>query len=1134
MKITDFKTYEKNTFRNIQCYMEIKKKILSDKGRIRLVGQNHYEMLTKDGIYKFFIADNADEKLICDNIRQGKNNIAQAIMTSNDSNVFFLHVVFFHNTTHEGKWNIVLSDTVKNKINEKKLTRKGRIWEDEIKENFCLFDGNNFCFAYTIGKYDFSDENVNEKIPVQTGNYIESDNKKDFEKNNEEYINIKNTSINEDIKNIKIYGRDYSLLIRMQGSEGKEFLYAEKIDIHNNNIPSMILGIGELTFKDNETFISERVKKELEINSGYLDLWEQYTQLEGDFLLKKARAVGTFTIDKKNINRCSEGIIILPRGLSSKGRSLITNGDYLMFSEEEPIYIQDENMTWSEYKEYERNLRATNLPKKASQIMRIVRIDKDNYIVLDSKENDEVPNGIISLSIYGNLKQITRRETARELILNGESANPALGLIIEGKTQEGLIQLKNIKKIEALTAFVKNKIFKNEPTIAQRKAIEIALNTPDIAIIQGPPGTGKTTVITAIIERLNEIADKRRDNKGQVLVTSFQHDAVRNVIERLSINSLPTIKFGKKEKDDISMEKAIEDWCAIYSKKIKEKNPSIQLTLEEKELARLFNFYLVSPSDTNAIAFLSYAKKISLNNEIYFEIEKLIEEINIRNEEYSNNLIWKIHRIRTTKEAFKDDGAEAADTLLFDLEDIMDLDIDDNKFIFKILNQAADCTDSEPSQELLKNLSKIKRALLTKCLPKPSYKIEKPMDEILNIYRKLQKSLKKPKNELDEILFNLLNELENNTSEVEDSIASYNFVYAATTQQSEGNDIKRAKNIELNEHPTYDTVIIDEAARVNPGDLMIPMAQARRRIIFVGDHRQLPHIYDEEIFESMQQNDSSIDKNIVKISMFQYLMKKASELSKLDNIQRVITLDAQYRMHPLLGNFVSENFYDLYGEHFSSPRPASDFEQLLFDKPLVWIDLPSDCGKEEKKGTSRIRMCEADYIVDKVKGYIDSKEGKELSYGIITFYSAQVNLIQKKLGDLANRVRVGSVDAFQGMEFDVIFLSIVRSHKKEPIVDLELLNTNSSDLSEDDKIYNEYNNYKQKVGLSNYGFLTSENRLCVALSRQKKLLIVVGDSSIFYKGKWGNIAEKCVPGMKHLYELCKKEGIVINGKAESN
>ncbi len=44
----------------------------------------------------------------------------------------------------------------------------------------------------------------------------------------------------------------------------------------------------------------------------------------------------------------------------------------------------------------------------------------------------------------------------------------------------------------------------------------------------------------------------------------------------------------------------------------------------------------------------------------------------------------------------------------------------------------------------------------------------------------------------------------------------------------------------------YEFVIVDEAARVSPRDLMVPMAQGKR-IILVGDHRQLPHIVDDDV-----------------------------------------------------------------------------------------------------------------------------------------------------------------------------------------------------------------------------------------------------------------------------------------------
>lgn len=87
----------------------------------------------------------------------------------------------------------------------------------------------------------------------------------------------------------------------------------------------------------------------------------------------------------------------------------------------------------------------------------------------------------------GDERQIARREDARKRIAEGKAANPALGLILEGQLTEELGAYSTRKKIMPLSSFVKEKIFKYDPTETQKKAIDIALNTPDIAIIQGPP-----------------------------------------------------------------------------------------------------------------------------------------------------------------------------------------------------------------------------------------------------------------------------------------------------------------------------------------------------------------------------------------------------------------------------------------------------------------------------------------------------------------------------------------------------------------------------------------------------------------------------------------------------------------------
>lgn len=144
---------------------------------------------------------------------------------------------------------------------------------------------------------------------------------------------------------------------------------------------------------------------------------------------------------------------------------------------------------------------------------------------------------------------------------------------------------------------------------------------------------------------------------------------------------------------------------------------------------------------------------------------------------------------------------------------------------------------------------------------------------------------------------------------------------------------------------------------------------------------------------------------------------------------------------------------------------------------------------------------------------------------MITFYSGQRELIKRKLKDAGvasdnnPRIRVGTVDEFQGMEFDVIFLSVVRSIANFKQEDLDKL------LQATDK---EKPEIIDELRMKYYGFL-NDHRLCVALSRQKKLLIIVGDSAMFAGLKAKSFASQCVGAMLNLYELCKKEGSVVHG-----
>jgi len=611
-------------------------------------------------------------------------------------------------------------------------------------------------------------------------------------------------------------------------------------------------------------------------------------------------------------------------------------------------------------------------------------------------------------------------------------------------------------------------------------------------------------------------------------VTSLQHDAVNNVIDRIKINSLPTIKFGSRgtERSE-SLEESIQRWCSDVAKKLENKHDFLHETAETQECFRLFSVYNMSPSQSRAVEFLTKAKMLA-KSDIAKRIEDILAELKVGVEsEHSENLLHMIFRLRTTPEGFADDGKVCAMNLYYALEELFG----ENLKVWQqnVLDTLRQVSTREVSSDILQKLAAVRRDLLNHYKPKPVYETVEPREDIIAVYHDLRESLRHPEDAKREVIYNLYAELNEGTSEIKKSLSAYTFAFAATAQQSDSRDIKFAKGVsnykELTSHASYDTVIVDEAARVSPGDLMIPLSQGERRIIMVGDQKQLPHIYDEEIFAKLREEGKITSDDDIQISMFQHLWQTAQELEKRDGIKRTVTLDKQYRTHPTLGKFVSENFYERDGQGFESPRKADEFAQPITSHACLWVDLPANSGAMKRlPNGSRQRECEAVYIVGKLSEYLARSDCEELNFGVITFYSGQRELIKTKFNklrlgkDIANRVRIGTVDEFQGMEFDVIFLSVVRSGGKFDSDDLDKL---KEETAEHDKI-------TKAITAKYYGFL-NDNRLCVALSRQKKLLIVVGDCSMFSGRVATPFAKRCVPAMYNLYALCEEEGSIIDG-----
>ena len=345
------------------------------------------------------------------------------------------------------------------------------------------------------------------------------------------------------------------------------------------------------------------------------------------------------------------------------------------------------------------------------------------------------------------------------------------------------------------------------------------------------------------------------------------------------------------------------------------------------------------------------------------------------------------------------------------------------------------------------------------------------------------------------VLTDYLSDLENDPDSIRSALAEYTVVLAATCQQADSKEIWAAKN----DSPVFETVIIDEAARANPLDLLIPMSMAKRRIVLVGDHRQLPQILDEEVQRAVQSDRSNPDLDPLRESLFERLFRNLKEREARDDVKRTVTLDKQYRMHPKLGTFVSRCFYEAFGDpKIDSGKDDNEFLHALpgyVGRVAAWLSVPEGRGREKHAGHSWARQSEAEAVAKELARLIEASP--DMSIGIISFYGAQIaeiwrqleqlglairdadgyRIIQKyryatdHMGRQAERVQIGTVDSFQGKEFDVVILSLTRCNSHKPSADEEAL--------------------RRK-----YGFLTLINRLCVAMSRQRRLLIVAGDEKM--------------------------------------
>lgn len=190
-------------------------------------------------------------------------------------------------------------------------------------------------------------------------------------------------------------------------------------------------------------------------------------------------------------------------------------------------------------------------------------------------------------------------------------------------------------------------------------------------------------------------------------------------------------------------------------------------------------------------------------------------------------------------------------------------------------------------------------------------------------------------------------------------------------------------------------------------------------------------------------------------------------------------LRCQHRMHPEISDFPRKEIYDGYALR-DNPRMEIDreWEFRRYASRSIWINV-----LKRNTASIDINKNEASVLLDELKEFLrfaktSTNNGDRWEIAVLTFYSYQDDYLRLLLTQYFNvnqflnefdlpeynsKIKIGTVDSFQGNEADIVFLSFVK--------------TNS------------------------VGFLNSINRLNVAITRARYQLVMIGNKTFFQRQK---------------------------------
>ncbi len=920
---------------------------------------------------------------------------------------------------------------------------------------------------------------------------------------------------------IQLHARDATLEIRIRAEDGAYVVnrIAPPAQSTSRLLDTFQLIRGDVGFVDH-TYATkvEQLRSRLLAEAGgavvptsrYLEVWSQYEEASLRRALRQARRFGTVryrSAEQRSQDRW-ELTIESPRE-AQRLFDLPEGSDRLAIYAGRPAWLDDDPGASA-------LMQISQLDRPVATVMTTGLVDADTVAVeIQGRATVELPvSGALVVSLASQATQTDRRARAQEGLLQ----QPDLQLLLADQNVE-LPGATRRRLPHPLPASVKRSFGGRDPNTSQLRAMKLAFENGGLIAIQGPPGTGKTSVVAAI-EQLYAGATTPLDRRAAVLVSATQHDAVENVLAKSSVYGLPPIKHGRRSGAAVQVDDRVAAWARARARWVDERLASVDggaladAVLRAATEARSYLAAARSPQQTATL--LRRLTEASgpdglrlLSLEVRSGMEQVASALEVETRRISSagrrrdvTLRSAAALLRTNAAGFSDDGPAAA----MRARALLDVAEWQCRSDADLLDQAAD-----GQAVALHELGELRDRLLddaagSSALARRAVRNEQATVLVRLALKEFDAQLERTASARARALVEYRNSLIGDQPAVEETLTRYLTVVGATTQQSATIDTLFEGDVD------FRLVVVDEAARAEPLDLLIPLVRARECKVVVGDHRQLPHLVDQELVGEVGTTRGLSSRELLESSLFERFYQRLARSG------RAITLDEQYRMHPVIGEFASRQFYPA-AERFLSPRPAEDFAHELTTpgyagRVVRWLDLPG--GDEKRVGRSFCRASEADVVGHDLLQLMDDQPG--LSFGVIAMYGAQVDALWEAFslrglseksgtiwrvpdqyrycldehgqeiienGQWVHRLRVGTVDAFQGREFDVVFVSLVRS--------------------------NEMRDPRRR-----FGFTVTPNRLNVAMSRAKRMLVVAGDWATF------NVDNPLTEPLRAFHELCER------------